>query len=174
MYRQTGFDKILLTLCTIACAVWFGGTIARYAVAFDLFIPGSAELRPIEQGAQLQVMRLSSNMLVYCLSAYAVMVCSAIILGIRNRVIFRQRGYLFMAFMLMLLALPAEGFLAYHDWRIDSAFPNRFSIAIPNPDVYLKMFVTRFTNYSIIGFLSLLAHATALVIIAWRPLNRTS
>jgi hypothetical protein len=44
--KNNNVQKAVLAIFFFAVSMWFGGGIIRNAIAFDLFIPGTLELKP--------------------------------------------------------------------------------------------------------------------------------
>lgn len=169
--KPSVFIKFIYAILSVASAVWFGSSVARYAVGFDVFEPGTAVLREIPQEQLLNTIRIASNISAYTLGAYAVVLVCGLLVSFLNRMHFKKRGFLFMAFVLLTLCAPIELYLGYIDYCLFLKFPSALSINGVDTQSTINLFMQRFITYSPFGFLSFLGHATALGILAWKPLD---
>jgi hypothetical protein len=165
--------KLLSAICFISASVWVGTTVAFMTVGYDLFITGTATLRNQPAELQAHTIRLASQIAGYTIGSYVTMAVCGIILGILSRTMFKKHGYAMMAFGVLLLFLPVQGFLLFQDYSLTQYFPDRSSIGNLNISDAVAWSVRRLTTYSLPGILSLLAHISAIGILAWKPLKRS-
>jgi hypothetical protein len=167
--------KIFLSILAFGFILWIGGSILRTAIAFDLFVPGTAlVLKSYYSNAiQMHSVYIYSMLSFYTGVGFGIAFISAIILNIKFRKIIRKRGWLFMAFILFYFSSIAAGFLIYQDIRLAMDISwyhvNEFS-----SETVQKYVINRFKYLPISSayWLSLLSSLTALFYIIWRPLDK--
>jgi hypothetical protein len=172
--KSTQLQKTLLAIFFICAALWFGGGIIRNALAFDLFQPGTLLYKDFVQPAQINYsIRLFGITGYYTVAGYAGALISALGLFITMRPRLKQNGWLFMAFILFFLYIPAELYLVY----LDIALINRTNqidyVSLMQDAGLRSLFEQRFhPMLTATGFLSLLSYLTAILFLAWQPLKR--
>ncbi len=172
MRRKAIIKKIFLTAFTFGLIVWLGGGIVRAAVAYDLFVPGTAlQLKDwysdVERVNTIQLYRSGGYYTIY---GYGFAFVSAIALCVIYKKQLKKRGWLFMAFVLFFLAAPVEIYLAYLDIKLMLAF-NDLAVNHFSDQSVKDYFLYRFENLGIPSALSFLAVATSVLLVIWRPLD---
>lgn len=154
--------------------MWLGGTIARSAVAYDVFQAGAqVELKQeFDERARYFSARNFSIMSVYTGTSYAAALIASVILAIMWRGRVKERGWLFMAFVLFFLAAPIVLIMNYYDLRLSLAIFWRGAESFDCPEVR-AFFVERFTSplLSMLHALSVLMNLTCVLYLVWRPLH---
>lgn len=167
--------NILLTLFVFGFVIWFGGTILRTTIAYDIFVPGAEmELKAEYSNAErMQTIYIFSITSLLTGISYGVAAVSSIILAILSRKEFKQKGWLFMAFCLFVLTIPIQAYFLHLDYVLANAVYYEKVTDFYNP-IIQEYFVERFTDvknaslYSI----SLLASLTCVLYAIWRPLEK--
>ncbi len=169
--------KVLLTFFAIGFVVWFGGTVIRTTISYDLFVVGSDFVLKPEYTNEVRMY----NAYVYSITslytdiAYGISAISSILLAIFTRKDFKKRGWLFMAFILFILTVPFEIMLIYNDIKLSNLVyygdvKDFFDKSIQ------KYYVDRVENaqYTMMSGLIMLAALTCILYAIWRPLEKTT
>jgi len=145
MKCKTIWTKIFLTIFVIGLSIWIGGTIVRYAIAYDVFVPGTElELKnwysDTEMVTTVHLFRIAAF---YTIFGFCSAFVSVIVLFAYWKKDLKKHGWLFISFVLFFLATPIEFYLIYY--TISSAEPSFF---FPDSNAYLlcnfKHFVKNF------------------------------
>ena len=174
MQKNNKIYKILLTLFVFGFVAWFGGTLVRTMIAYDLFIPGiEMELKPqYTNETRMQNIYLFSITALITGIAYVVAVTSGMILAFFTRKEFKEKGWIFMTFCLFVLTIPIQTYFIYMDVKLAQVVYFQAVQDFFHPDVQ-KYFVERFidaTNASLRGIM-LLSALTCMLYSIWRPLE---
>jgi hypothetical protein len=165
------FRKILLSLCALASALWFGGTVAQNIVAYDLFVTGTAQLKTLDVTLQMNSFRIVSNISVYCIGAFAIGSFSFLLYCIMQRATFKSRGYLLMCCILTVISIVLVAIPSATDYAIYSSFPDHYALtALPASEVK-DLFVKRYTEQSPYSMLSILTAASVALFFVFQPLK---
>jgi hypothetical protein len=169
---MTKVDKIIIILAVLGFAVWFGGTVIRNAVAYDLFVPGTEliEKNWYPNDVQVHVVNLYGMTSFYTSIGYGLAALGVIWSLFSFRKQLRRRGWLFMGSIMFLLTLPVEAYLLYYDIRLNMAIGEGIE-HFTNPAIN-EFFIYKFKALGIPSTLSFLAVLTSIVIFVWRPLEK--
>ena len=175
MRHKTKTSKILLTLAALGFFIWFGGSVIRAAVAYDIFEPGTAlTLKSYYSDMQkMETVRLFAIGALYTDVAYGVALISSIILCAYWRKYLKKRGWLFMAFVLVFITAPIELVLIYLDMELNLGLYFGNELIKFSNNVINNYFMFRFTKMAIPSTMSFLAFITAIIFIVWRPLDKS-
>ncbi|MFH1049824.1 MAG: hypothetical protein V1779_02710 [bacterium] len=173
MKNNTILTKIFLSLLTVGVIIWLGGTVARNAIAFDIFVPGTELTLKNWYSDEARLITVSLFRITgfYTIIGFCMTFVSSIYLFLYYRKEFKLKGWLLMSFVLILLASPIEFYLMYYDIKIILAFNNEL-IKSFNDTIVQDYFVSRYSKLTIPATLSFLSAFTAVLIIIWQPLNR--
>ncbi len=153
---------------------WIGGWIARTAIGFDIFISGTElVLKDWCLPAEIsQTVYLFSMLAVYTDTAYIAAIVSAVIIAFLFKGRIKERGWLFMALILLFITIPVQGWIICEDIRINLV------IAEYGRDAKqaVEIFLTRQRNILLnaLGTLSFLSVMTSVIYLVWQPLDRTN
>ncbi|MGA1249409.1 MAG: hypothetical protein ACO3YM_02835 [Candidatus Kapaibacteriota bacterium] len=172
-YENVIISKIALLIFLFFATLWFGGGLARIAIGFDLFLPGTLDIKPFLTLEQINYsIRLMGVTAYYTITGYAVSLISAVTLCISLKGRIKQRGWLFMAIVLYIVFFPYELYLAWLDFQLFGRINCIDFVNLLKDDGLLVLFKQRFHPWmAAISFLSLLSYITALLYLAWQPLN---
>lgn len=173
------FDKITkttLTLMLLGFALWFGGSILRTAIGYDLFSPEAVLSLKSHYSPQVQMQNvyLFANLAIYTAIGYSVFFISMLVLFFKNKSRLKQNGWLLMAFVLLLIASPVQFYLMYFDYNL--AMPVvRERLADFQSYPVQNYFLNRFTNdnLTVLSSLSFLITMTSAIYFIWMPLKKT-
>ena len=110
--------KIFLTFFVIGFVVWFGGTLVRTTIAFELFDTGT----PIELKSKYTNSERMNTVYIFTVTAptviisYIVATVSAVILTVLWRKELKQKDWLFMIFCLFIITIPIQFKFIYYDY----------------------------------------------------------
>jgi len=168
-------SKIILSFLGSGFILWLGGSVVRSAIAFDLFVPGSEMV--LKDGFNdtigLHTVHLFAVTAFYTAVGYSVAFLSAIILCFKHRSDLKLHGWMFMAFVMFFLTAPVESYLIYYDVQLNYALNAGPITSFGDPAV-TEYFIGRFKDLSLPAVMSLLAGVTSMLILAWRPLDKST
>lgn len=173
MRYNTITAKIFISILTFGIIIWIGGNIVRSAIAYDLFVPGTAlELKNwYSDETRLITVSLFRIAGFYTIVGFCMTFVSSAFLCYYLRGIYKSKGWLFMAFVLIFLASPIEFYLMYYDIKIILAFNNEM-IKSFNDQIVQDYFIGRYNKLTIPATMSLLASVSAVILTIWRPLDK--
>jgi hypothetical protein len=173
MKNSTILTKIFLSILAVGTIIWLGGTVARNAIAFDIFVPGTALTLKnwYSEEARLTTVSLFRIAGFYTIVGFCMTFVSSIYLFVIYRKEFKFKGWLLMAFVLFFLASPIEFYLMYYDIKIILAF-NNIMVNSFNDSIIHDYFIARYSKLTIPATLSFMASFTAILLLVWQPLNK--
>lgn len=174
--KQSRIIKGLLTIFVLGFILWFGGSVVRSAIAFDLFNTGAVlELKQnYSDTIKVHTVYLYGMLATYTGAGYGMAFISAILLLVTWRKSMKIKGWLFMAFVLFFIGSPVELFVLYYDIKLNIALYWNNVRDFANPDIQ-NYFVKRFTSIALTTStgLAFLTSITSVLYIIWRPLDRS-
>ena len=171
--KNNNVQKAVLAIFFFAVSMWFGGGIIRNAIAFDLFIPGTLELKPFLNIQQINYsIRLMGITSYYTIIGYIISFICALGIMFLQRAQLKKSGWLFMALIIFFLCSPIEFYQMYLDTKLVYLTNTIDFISLLQADKLLIVFRERFDpRLTAAGFLSFLSYITALLFLAWQPLK---
>ena len=175
MQVSTRWFRVFVTLFALGGVVWFGTSITRMVVGFDVFVPGTLELKPTHS----EEIRLHTIWLFTLLGgwtgwAFGVATVGGIGTAFLLRSLYRTHGYLMMATVLFALLVPVQAYVAWQDYTLWTLFDRTSGMPLAQPAEILRVFLYRYTTTAVnvmIG-MSMLAALTILLMLTLRPLVR--
>ncbi len=173
MIKYDKISKIIITALMLGFMLWFGVTVARGVIGYDIFNP-EAELslkQSYPPAIKLQNIYLYANLALYTGVGYIVAFVSALLLLFRLKHYLKPNGWLFMAFSLFFLASPMHLYSIYLDYHLAVAvIQNGVRDFLSAP--VQKYFFTRFTDVMMttLSSLAFLANLTSFLFVIWKPL----
>jgi len=169
--------KILQTIFVFGFVIWLGGTIFRTTVAYNLFQFGvTMELKPTYTNMErMNTIYIFSTTALLTGIAFGASVISSIALAFMYKGKFKQRGWIFMAFILFICIIPMQIYFMYLDYQLADTVYYRNILDFYHADVQ-KYFVQRYKNVANASMraLMLLASFTCMIYLIWRPLDNKS
>ena len=166
---------LFATLFAVGATVWFGSALARMVIGFDLFVPGTTELK----AAQSDIARLHTVWLYTLLGgwvgwSYAVAVVGAIGTTITTARFWKDQGWMMMCAILFAVTLPGQVWSTLHDIDLWRMFDPDTGLALASTDEVMHLFLQRTTDvlHSVINGFNLLIAVTIVLLVVWRPLRR--
>ncbi len=172
------FSRLLLALLLASATLWLGGTVVRAALGYDVFVPGTLDLKPtLDDAEKLATIRLFVSTAAYTGWAFGIAALCAIVLSIRERAAYAHRGWMLMIAILAWLLVPLQGWSVYHDYLLAQHFDMSTDTMMPllsMPEL-LVVFRERIANVGLAmsNGLSVLIGFTIIILAAMRPLERS-
>lgn len=168
------FTRILGAIAVIASILWFGTTFSAQIAAYDLFVTGTPDLRPMDANLQLHTIRIVSNMSAAAAGAFVVALPAFFIFMLRQRPVFSTRGYYMMAVALAVALIPTAAYSAWQGWSLYNMFPDH-TLAMPDllPQV-LPVFTSMYTTRGWTHFVSETVYITIVAVFVLRPLVKVA
>jgi hypothetical protein len=171
--------KPLLSISTSVFAlgglVWFGTTLARMIVGFDMFNPGTTVLKT----AQAEAVQLHTVWLFTMLggwSGWAYVVTSlgglaALLLSMRS---WKDKGWILMSGLLFATTLPGQVWIILQDIQLWTLFDSGTGLPLASAEDVMGVFLHRMTDVtsSVVNGLTILMAFTIALVLAWQPLRR--
>lgn len=165
--------KLLFTLALVGFMIWFGGSIMRGIIAYDLFETVNNELIRTEKSESeiFSAVYYFSMMSIYIHGSYILAAISVVLLTIFSYKKMRTNGWIFMAVVLFYLFLPVEAIRLWFDYNLADAIFNN-GLTDVNSEIFKDYFYRRYeyTLYTTLFALSLLSNLSSLIIVIWKPL----
>lgn len=177
MQVSSRWFKLFITLFTLGGVVWFGTSITRMVVGFDVFVPGTLELKTTHsEGVRLHTIWLFTLLGGWTGWAFGVATVGGLGTAVMLRSQYRTHGYLMMATILFALLIPVQAYVAWQDYTLWTLFDRTSGMPLAQPAEILRVFLYRYTTTAVnvmIG-MSMLAALTILLVITLRPLVQSS
>ncbi len=176
MGKRTKFFKIILTFFTLSFTIWFGSEIVRTMLSYDLFVPGSEFVLKPNYSNEVRMYNVYSyaTTSIYSSISYIVAAISAIILAINTRKELKNRGWLFMSFLLFAITIPIKLYLIYLDTELAYHI---YHIGVTDffAPIIQENFVTKLADakYTSMNSITMLIAITCVLYAVWRPLDKT-
>lgn len=167
--------KIFITIAAIGMVLWFGGSIMRGIVAYDMFEPTTESMSrkvadPVRAYAGIYYF---SSMAVYTAAGFITAFISIIVINIKLRKSIKKLGWLFMVFVLFYFTVPIESIRIWYDVNLSIAIFQDGIKDVSNIAIEEYFFERYESNLlTTIFTLSMMANLTALIYLIWRPLDR--
>ncbi len=166
--------KLLMSIVVLCAVLWFGGSVVRMAIGYDLFTPGTLStksfLTPSEINYSIRIFTLAGFYTAVC---YAVTWFTSALLMIVLRKRLKENGWLFMAFALFFLASPIELYQMQLDVKL-LLFTQDYNFrSLLESTQFFELFMQKFTpKLSGLGFASVFANGIAMLYCLWQPLKK--
>jgi hypothetical protein len=169
--------KTFFFLYLVGGALWLGGSVTRLFVIYDLYVPGTVELK----AAQTEEMRMHTIRLFAQSSAitgwgFALLALGGIVCSILAAKHFRTHGWMLMMSITSVLIIGVGGYFAWDDYQLLNMFDRVTGAAYAQPQDILHIVTQRFTTVwmNMASGALILAGMTTIFYGAFRPLHRTS
>ncbi len=177
MQVSSRWFKVFVTLFALGGAVWFGTSITRMVVGFDVFVPGTLELKPTHsEEVRLHTIWLFTLLGGWTGWSFGVAAVGGAGTAFLLRSYFRTHGFLMMATVLFVLLVPVQAYVAWEDYHLWTLFDRTTGMPLAQPAEILRVFLHRYTTTAVnvmIG-MSMLAAVTILLVLTLRPLVTSS
>lgn len=166
---------LFVTLFAVGATVWFGMALARMVIGFDLFVPGTTELKAV----QAEAVRLHTIWLYTLLGgwvgwSYAVAVLGAIGTALTTARLWKDHGWMLMCTLLFAVTIPGQVWSIMQDIDLWRMFDPATGMPLASADDVMRLFLQRTTDVvsSVISGSNLLIAVTIVILVVWRPLRR--
>jgi len=163
------------TLFAVGSIMWFGTALARMVIGFDLFQPGTTELKTVQD----EVVRLHTVWLYTLLGgwsgwSYGVALFGALGTTFTTARLWKDHGWMMMCALLFAVTIPAQVWSTLHDIDLWRMFDASTGLALAPPDEVMRLFLQRTTDiaFSVVNGFTLLIAVTIVLLVVWRPLRR--
>lgn len=168
------FHKFFRAILGLGSILWLGGALAKTAIAYDLFNPGTLILKPEYSDAiRLHSVYLFTTISGYTITGFVLVLLSALVLLPSAVKEFKTKGYLLMCYFLLTIFAPIEIYRQYLDIKLALAFKQGLIlygfIDTQISDYFLSQFMGKFGAATVLAFLGFF---TCAILLAWRPLYR--
>ena len=171
MQQNTVISKILLTLLVFGTILWIGGEVQRINMAYEIYLPFTQmELKTEYNDAiRMHTVKLFTYGSLYSGTGFVAAFVGFVSLAFYWRKQWRSKGWMFIASVLFLIALP----WGFYELLLDI----KLSFLIKAGGVYFNdkqitdLFLKRFTAYAPWASISYMSIVASIFILIWRPLN---
>ena len=154
----------------VSSVIWFGTSFSAQMVAYDLFITGTPDLRPLDATIQVHTIRIVSNLLVVHAGAFVVLVPSLLWFFLRRTSVFASRAYYIMALVLCVFAVPGSAYTALQSWNLYQLFGDHTQAGAEHLERILPAFMRYYTTNGWMNFVSMAMYCTIIVVFVLQPL----
>ena len=163
------------TLFAVGATIWFGTLLARMVVGFDLFVPGTTELKAVQtEAARLHTVWLYTLLGGWVGWSYAVAVVGAVGTAVTTARFWKNNGWMMMCALLFAVSIPGQVWSTLHDIDLWRMFDPDTGLALASADDVMHLFLQRMTDVvqSVVTGFNLLIAVTIVLLVVWRPLRR--
>lgn len=166
--KSSLFSKISWLLFAFGIILALGGQFIRLSVIYDLYIPGTLELKTwYTWQIQHQTVRLYANAFIYCGIGYIMATLGAIMVIFTSASQLKKKGWMFMSVVLWLLAVGFSAKSLYSDYNLATYL---LSPSASTPEA-VKMVTTLLQKESVYFLVSLLCQISVVCVIVFKPLE---
>lgn len=166
--------KVFLSFFILGGIIWLGGGIVRNAVAFDLFNPGTLELKQAHtEGMRLQTVRVYALIGGWTSAGFLAAILGGIAVFILERKEWKRRAWIVMSAILFFLIIPIQLWMMWQDYRLWQLFDVWSGMPLAHPAEIVGVFLNRIqdTTASVMNGLSFLVALTITLVLIWKPLE---
>lgn len=167
-------SRIALTLAALGGTLWFGASVARAIVGFDIFVPGTIEFK----AAQTEAMRLHTIWIYTLLGgltgwSFAAMVIGGVWSAIALKRRWKTNGWILMNLILLLVIIPGQAWMIKQDYALWQLYDISTGMPLAPFQEIISVFSQRVmvVAASVINGLTLLVAVTMVLTLVWRPLS---
>jgi hypothetical protein len=169
--NQTKSNKIALMLLIFGAIFWLGAINVRALIGNELLNYDQFDFRTsIPPDRENTLFQLLANSSVVIISAYAVVLISAVWFLKTTHLKIKQNGWLLMSAILFFIFVPAEAYTYY----LDIKFAILYHSNPPNHDELLRIFGKRLGALSGIPVIALFCYYTIIGLAIFKPLKKNS
>jgi len=167
--------KFFTSLFALGGVVWLGASLARMAIGFDAFVPGTITLKTSQSETMLVhtvwLFTLLGGWAGWSYAAAVIGGIGAFLLSMRD---WKRNGWIVMCGILMVLTIPGQVWVILRDIELWGLFDASTGLALASPEDVRALFLQRMTSVvaSVISGLTLLIAATVVLLLVWQPLRR--
>ncbi|MBI2793700.1 MAG: hypothetical protein HYX66_03500 [Ignavibacteria bacterium] len=166
--------KVFLTLFILGGIIWLGGGIVRNVVAFDLFNPGTLDLKSAHtEGMRLQSVRVYALIGGWTSAGFFAAIVGGLIAFLLERKEWKRRAWIVMSAILFFMIVPIQLWMIWKDYRLWQLFDAWSGMPLAQPAEIISVFLNRIqdTAVSVANGLSFLIAITITLVLIWKPLE---
>jgi hypothetical protein len=154
--------------------IWIGGTLIRFVIAYDIFVPGTElVLKPYySDDLRVHTIQLFASTSVYTEIGFAVSFFCSIFFLFNWRKKLKTYGWLFMSLVLFFMSCPVEFYIVYLNINLMYQFLTNQVVMFNDPCV-TNYFFTQFRILNQLAPLTFLLAITSMIIVVWKPLDKS-
>jgi hypothetical protein len=168
----TPLSRTFITLFVIGSVLWFGASVARFVIAYDVYIPGTTEMK-VGQTEEARLVTVWLYTLVGGWTGWSFATAFVGFLGLTLTTMrwWKQEGWLFMSSILFTLIIPAQAWMIWQDYEMWKLFDAGTGTPLAAVSEILAVFSRRMTDvvYSVVNGLTFLSAITIMILGVWRP-----
>ncbi len=169
MNKEKLYVKIVLFLSFLTGAIWFGSSLVRSFIIYNLFERNEFILKQIYNLENLKYVFLSINPLISTsIISYVIFIITFFIYLFVTNLEVKNNGWLFIILILMLLALPFEIYLMTIDSKI---FMKIFYENFDSREI-LQLTIKRYKVLGSIPLINLFTYCAFLYLFIFQPLKK--
>lgn len=169
--------RLALTLAALGGTLWFGASVARAIVGFDIFVPGTIEFK----AAQTEAMRLHTIWIYTLLGgltgwSFAALVVGGVWSAIALKPRWKTNGWILMTFLMLLVIIPGQAWMILQDYALWQLYDISTGMPLAPFQEIISVFSQRVmvVAASVINGLTLLVAITMVLVLVWHPLQITN
>ncbi len=171
MNKEKLYVKIVLFLSFLTGAIWFGSSLVRSFIIYNLFERNEFILKQIYNLENLKYIFLSINPLISTsIICYVIFIITFFIYLFVTNLKVKNNGWLFIILVLILLALPFELYLMTIDYKI---FMKIFYENFDSREI-LQLTIKRYKVLGSIPLINLFTYCTFLYLFIFQPLKKNN
>jgi hypothetical protein len=167
-------QKIATVFFFIGLLIWIGGSIVRTAIAYDIYEPVEQTLKLrfwVDDKIALLTARHYAVGSLYTEIGFLLSFFAFLYLVPKFKTHFKREGWLFMSFILFLLASISEFILFYFDLRLNLYLFFEQNVSFNSPQIQ-NFFFKRLTKFNFLIVYNWLAIFTIIIFLVFRPLRK--
>lgn len=166
--KSSLLSKISWLLFAFGIILALGGQFIRLSVIYDLYIPGTLELKSwYSWQIQHQTVRLYANAFIYCGIGYVLATLGVVMVILTSASLLKKKGWMFMSVILWLLAVGFSAKSLYSDYTL----VNYLRDATASTSQALTMVTNSLQKESVYFLVSMLCQISVVCVIVFKPLD---
>jgi len=161
-------SKIFMMLAVLSGVLWFGGYLARLTGIYQLFKGPYFHVNYYITQQNLPGILISLNsLLVLTDILFIIFIISFFMFLYTSKINLKQKGWLFIITMIIIITLPFEAYLMSIDYKI-------YNLIISNSfkaSEVLTLYVARMKSLSSFPIIEIICYGAIIFLLTFRPLN---
>jgi hypothetical protein len=161
--------RIFLFLSFVSGAIWFGGSIVRSFIVYELFQGNEFQLKTIYNLDNLRIVFIAVNPLITSnIVSFLIFFISYILYVFSSKFNFKKEGWFFISIILFILILPTEFYMILNDYKVAAlVFGGDFST-----EEILGSTINRYKKLSSFPIINLLSFASIVFLFILKPFKK--
>jgi hypothetical protein len=166
--KSSLLSKISWLLFAFGIILALGGQFIRLSVIYDLYIPGTLELKSwYSWQIQHQTVRLYANAFIYCGIGYVMATLGVILVILTSASHLKKKGWMFMSIILWFVAVGFSAKSLFSDYDLATYL---LSSTATTPEA-LSMVTKSLQKESVYFLVSMLCQISVVCVIVFKPLD---